>query len=287
MNCTICNSGNTEVKFHKNEYKILRCTSCSHVFTDFTPTPEEVEQIYSDDYFFKGGAGYEDYTLEKNMLIKRGAYYAEKVSHYLPAGNLLDAGCACGFILKGFIDNGWTGVGIEPNATMVRYAQDELHVPVFQGTLENNSIDGQFDLIVLIQVMAHFYDLHKDMDQIKRMLKPGGHILVETWNEASFTAKIFGKNWHEYSPPGTLNYFSRKSLRDLFGRHGFKLVTQGYPKKHIHSKHARSLIRHKLSESKSLSWLSGIYKLIPKNMLIRYPSEDLFWALYTKPADYV
>jgi hypothetical protein len=73
------------------------------------PTPKEVNEIYSDDYFFKGGVGYDDYTLEKEMLIKRGGYYSEKINKYLKAGKVLDVGAAAGFILKGFENKGWNG----------------------------------------------------------------------------------------------------------------------------------------------------------------------------------
>lgn len=52
MNCTICNSNKTEAKFMKNEFRILHCLNCDHLFTDFVPTPKEVDEIYSNDYFF-------------------------------------------------------------------------------------------------------------------------------------------------------------------------------------------------------------------------------------------
>ena len=67
MNCPVCNSNETELRFYKNEYKILYCLNCTHRFTNFIPSENEVQQIYSDDYFFKGGAGYDDYTLDSNI----------------------------------------------------------------------------------------------------------------------------------------------------------------------------------------------------------------------------
>jgi hypothetical protein len=40
------------------------------LYTGIEATPEDVNIIYSDDYFFKGGDGYPDYTKEMGMLIK-------------------------------------------------------------------------------------------------------------------------------------------------------------------------------------------------------------------------
>jgi 2-polyprenyl-3-methyl-5-hydroxy-6-metoxy-1,4-benzoquinol methylase len=282
MNCTLCHNNNTETKFLKNGYRIASCNLCNHLFTEFEPTEGEIEQIYSDDYFFKGGAGYEDYTLEKDMLIKRGSYYANKIKKYISVGKVLDIGAAAGFILKGFENNGWQGTGIEPNRRMVEYGRKVVGVSIKKGTIETVELEGKFDLVVLIQVVAHMYDLQKAFRKIYHLLKPGGCVLIETWNKDSLTARAFGRNWHEYSPPGTLNYFSKRTLNLLMTKNDFSLVKQGTPKKSIHSTHAKSLIKHKLLESKRLKWLAGITSLIPGNMILPYPSEDLFWAFYKR-----
>lgn len=282
MNCPVCNKINTEVKFIKNGYNIYHCNECDHLFTGYIPTKKEVKIIYSDDYFFNGGAGYDDYTLEREMLIKRGEYYADKMKRYMNPGKILDIGSAAGFLLKGFENKGWKGTGIEPNKTMVEYGQKNLGLNLIHGTIETIELNDKFDLIILIQVAAHVYDLNSSLSRISSLLKPNGHVLFETWDKDSLTAKIFGENWHEYSPPSTLNFFSKKTLTLLLKRQDFSIVDQGTPKKSIHSRHAKSLVLHKLSESRRLKWMAGITRLIPDNIVIPYPSEDLFWALYSK-----
>lgn len=282
MNCPVCNRDNTELKFIKNGFHILICLNCNHVFTDFKPTENEVQEIYSDAYFYNGGTGYDDYTLEKDMLIKRGAYYAGKMKKFINSGKVLDVGAAAGFILKGFENSGWQGTGIEPNCSMAEYGKNKVGVNIKQGTIESVELEGKFDLAIMIQVIAHIYDLHNSIKRIFNFLKSSGYVLIETWNKDSLTAKVFGKNWHEYSPPWSLNFFSRKTLNLLMLQHGFSKVAEGTPQKSIHSKHAKSLIKHKMLESKGLKWFSGITSLIPGNMILPYPSEDLFWALYKK-----
>ncbi|MGH2563532.1 MAG: class I SAM-dependent methyltransferase, partial [Ginsengibacter sp.] len=191
-------------------------------------------------------------------------------------------GAAAGFLLKGFENKGWRGTGIEPNNSMVEYGKNEMGVNIKIGTIETVELEDKFDLVILVQVMAHIYDLHSSIKKIYNLLNPDGSVLIETWNKDSITARMFGKNWHEYSPPGTLNYFSKKTLNRLMLQYNFSLAVQGTPKKSIHSKHAKSLIKHKLQESKGLKWMVGITAAIPGNIIIPYPSEDLFWALYKK-----
>ena len=133
MKCTICESNNTEIAFYKNGYRIVVCQDCNHLFTDLLLSNDKMNSIYSDDYFFGGGAGYDDYTLQKGMLTKRGEYYAEKMNRYMMPGRVLDIGSAAGFILKGFENKGWKGTGIEPNASMAAYGRKIIGVDVKQG----------------------------------------------------------------------------------------------------------------------------------------------------------
>jgi len=271
-----------ETKFKKNGLDIAECKECTHQFTDMEASPQCIKEIYSDDYFFNGGAGYEDYTLEKEMLIRRGEYYAKKIRPFITSGDMMDVGAAAGFILKGFQNKGWDGIGIEPNASLVAFGKKDLGLKLIQGTLETVEVDDKFDLISIIQVIAHLYDLETALDRLDNFLKPGGFVLIETWNKDSLTARIFGSAWHEYSPPSTLNYFSKRTLDILMNQGGLSLVASGTPKKSIHSKHAKSLIKHKLGESKALMWMMPLTNLIPGNVVLPYPSEDLFWALYKK-----
>ena len=66
-----------------------------------------MKDVYGDDYFFEGGAGYSDDTSEGDMLRKRGGYYAEMINKLTKEpGVMLDVGAAAGFLLKGFTDKG-------------------------------------------------------------------------------------------------------------------------------------------------------------------------------------
>ena len=282
MNCTICKSENTAVSFVKNKYQILHCADCDHLFTDLSITNADVDVIYADSYFTGGGDGYDDYTVEKDMLIRRGEYYADKISEFITPGKVLDIGSAAGFILKGFENKGWQGTGIEPNKSMAEYGKNDVGVNIIQGSFEFAALEEKFDLIILIQVVAHLYDLNTSLNKIYDNLNPGGYVLIETWNKDSLTAKLLGKNWHEFCPPSTLNYFSKKTLKELFSQHNFALVAEGKPKKSIHSKHAKSLLKHKILQTPGFSWMAGITGLIPDNKLIPYPAEDLFWFLFKK-----
>lgn len=282
MKCPVCENNNSAVKFKIGSYQIMDCLSCNHRFTGLKLNSEEVKNVYSDNYFFGGMDGYPDYTLEKYMLIARGEKYADIAGRFMKPGTLLDVGAAAGFIMKGFENKGWKVSGVEPNSSMVSYGKETLGLEIKFGTLEDAVIGMKVDLVLLIQVIAHLFNLKMSMEVIHQVLKTGGYVLVETWNKDSIMARLLGRHWHEYSPPSTLNYFSKRTLDMLMRNYGFKKISGGKPGKKIHSKHAKSLLQHKLKNSNKFKWMRGIEKLIPSNKYLTYPAEDLFWALYKK-----
>jgi len=238
-----------------------------------------VARVYDDSYFFGGGAGYADYTSEAALLIERGVRYARLAGRYGLSGRLLDVGAAGGFGLEGFLSAGWKGRGVEPNARMCALANDRLGPLVEVGTLESYAGARDFDLVSMVQVVAHFPDVRRALARAAELTRPGGAWLIETWDRESWTARAFGRRWHEYSPPSVLHWFSRGGLRRLAGSFGFSEVAWGRPRRWINFGHARSLLEHKLGEG-TLRQLIRPLRLLPGSLRIPYPGDDLFWVLF-------
>ena len=279
--CAIC-GGPSQPRFQKNGVWIRDCDRCGH---RFARPPEEfghVAATYSDEYFFGGGAGYSNYLSEGRLLRAHGRRYGRLLKRFAQPGRLLDVGAAAGFILQGLNDERWIGSGVEPNAAMARHAREQLQVDVTANAFEDFSTDEPFDAISIIQVMAHFVDPREAVSNIDRLLKPGGVCVVETWNVQSWSARLFGQSWHEYSPPSVLQWFAPATLRRLFEPFGFDEVAVGRPQKWIEVGHAKSLLKHKSKESFVAKTLSLAASVIPDRLQLPYPSEDLFWSIYRK-----
>jgi SAM-dependent methyltransferase len=278
MICPLCSSDSREI-FAAKGFPVRDCAACRHRFAEVSTNGSHVAEIYDDSYFNGGGAGYSDYLAEGEMLRRRGRDYAQILSKYadVEAGKLLDVGAAAGFILQGFCDAGWRGTGIEPNASMARAGSEKFGLEIFEGDFENFKSAEKFDAVSMIQVAAHFHNPRRSFANAFELLKPGGVLLVETWNYRSLTARIFGKNWHEYSPPSVLHWFSPETLSGFLREIGFEKLAQGRPSKKISGEHARSLLRYRLGNK-----FDSFLKLIPAKINFPYPAEDLFWALYRK-----
>ncbi|MEZ5306231.1 MAG: class I SAM-dependent methyltransferase [Pyrinomonadaceae bacterium] len=274
--CPLCDSPGTAA-LEKDGYVIFDCVSCGHRFLPVTDPGKHVAEVYDDSYFEGGGAGYSDYLIEERMLIERGMMYADLLSSIsIETGTMLDIGASAGCILKGFVERGWRGRGIEPNGKMARIGSDRYGIEIAEGDFESYVTDEKFDLVSMIQVAGHLYDPKAAFQKAFEILRPGGALLVETWNRDSLLARMFGRFWHEYSPPSVVQWFSEDGLESFLNLLGFEKWHGGRPEKTISGEHARSLLEYKYGNF-------PLFKLIPSRVRFPYPSEDLFWAVYGKP----
>ena len=130
----------------------MQCNKCGHRNTQVQHAEKHLE-VFSDDYFFGGKDGYPNYIIEKDLLYKSGINYAKILAKYMKPGEVLDVGCAAGFILKGLESQGWRCHGVEPNETMASYGRNELNLEIQTGGLEDYKSNIEFDLVNIIPVI--------------------------------------------------------------------------------------------------------------------------------------
>jgi SAM-dependent methyltransferase len=276
--------GSLTVQFCKHEYDVADCDNCRHrqtVLGSVDPA-SHVAQIYGDAYFTEGGAGYLDYLAEGEMLRQRGRKYGEILKQHRSAragGTVLDVGAAAGFLMQGIGAAGFRTVGVEPNNLMAEHGRSKLGLDLRTGSLETLTSPEQFDVVTMIQVMAHFVDPLAMIEKVRSLTVPGGLLLVETWDRDSRTARVLGHRWHEYSPPSVLHWWGRTELSGLLARKGYRELNAGRMTKWIAGHHAKSL----LGNGGGIGAKVG--RLIPDSLRIPYPSEDLFWSVYERSAE--
>jgi 2-polyprenyl-3-methyl-5-hydroxy-6-metoxy-1,4-benzoquinol methylase len=267
-------------------YELRQCVQCQHRFCAVAKVVQEhIADVYGDDYFSGGGAGYSDYFAEQETLRARGRGFAQLLAkHGTAPGEMLDVGAAAGFLMQGWADEKWKVHGIEPNAGMAQYGRSKLGLDVRCGDFDSSDFSdlAALDCVAMIQVLPHLLSPAKSISRAAKLLKPGGALLLETWDCQSLAARLLGKAWHEYSPPSVLHWFSIASLRHLAESHGFKYTAHGRTIRWISGRHAKSLLRHLSSKSLAGKVASAAATLVPDALSLPYPGDDLFWMMLQK-----
>ena len=208
----------------QNGYAIVRCTGCGLRFLDPQPTEAELTALYSEHYYVSADSrqrGYEGYATEAENWRRT---FRDRLRD-LPAtsGTLLDVGAATGFFVEQAQSIGWDAVGVEPSEWAAEYARTQLGVDVQTGTLESARYpDAAFDVVTLWEVIEHLPDPAVTLREVRRILRPGGHLILSTPDAGSLAARLSGKRWLGWRKvPEHLFFFDRPNLDRLLIQEGF------------------------------------------------------------------
>jgi 2-polyprenyl-3-methyl-5-hydroxy-6-metoxy-1,4-benzoquinol methylase len=136
-------------------------------------------------------------------------------------GNLLDIGAGTGDFAAEAAKSGWTVKGFEPSKKARNIAISK-GVALINQTTELQ--DSSFDVITMWHVLEHVPDVEKQITELKRLVKPGGHIIIAVPNFKSFDANYYGKFWAAYDVPRHLWHFSKIAIEKLFHEQDIKLI---------------------------------------------------------------
>jgi 2-polyprenyl-6-hydroxyphenyl methylase/3-demethylubiquinone-9 3-methyltransferase len=102
--------------------------------------------------------------------------------------DVLDLGCAGGFMAEALTENGARVTGIDPAAQAIEAARaraaqvgQEIHYDVGVGEALPYA-DASFDRVVCVDVLEHVADLGQVLAEVARVLRPGGLFLYDTIN---------------------------------------------------------------------------------------------------------
>jgi len=104
-------------------------------------------------------------------------------------------------------------------------ADAEIRVVVLTGSLPAARLpSSHFDVITLWDVIEHLPDPDVVLAETRRLLKPGGRLVITTGDIGSAYARRRGARWHLLAPPWHLYYFSQHTLRKLAAKAGLEVV---------------------------------------------------------------
>jgi 2-polyprenyl-3-methyl-5-hydroxy-6-metoxy-1,4-benzoquinol methylase len=224
--CLLCEGLDFQVIEDCGEgYSVLKCRNCGFAFVDPVPRHENIQDIYSRDY-------YEPWIVEQRGRRIRMWRKRLKTLNSLSKkkGRLLDIGCGEGLFLEIAKRDGWDVIGTELSSFAVNHIREKHGIQVFKGEIVDIGLpDKSFDAVTMWHVLEHTTDPIMTLKEIKRVIKEDGIFILAVPNLNNYPSKwvyriVKGRRMHLFSPEDRelhLYHFTPKTIELALEKTGF------------------------------------------------------------------
>jgi SAM-dependent methyltransferase len=216
--CVVCAGTRLHYLFSVQHYRLVRCDQCGLILTDPQPSDVELAAIYGEDYFLVDSDEAGRTHVEQLKQHTADGYLDLLETYGLPPGaRLLEIGSGHGDFLLQAQERGLDVTGVEYSASACEIARAKVgdRGRVVQGEIAR--LDGEtglYDVCVLADLIEHVRDPRALLENVHRLLKPGGVILIATPTLDSWSARLLRNRWMEFKPEH-LFYFNSATLQTL------------------------------------------------------------------------
>ncbi len=265
IKCPICNSVGKQIKLsYRKELDLHKCKFCLSVYRN--TYSKEILNIYDDQYYDYWGLE-NNFDDVKQIKIKSSLCYLQLLQKFIPQSakkiNLLDIGCAHGFMLEVSKQFNFESFGIDISPA-ITIALKKGYTVFDSSLIELNLPSNKFDVITMIDTLEHIPAPSEYLKEIYRVLRNGGHFLILTPNVSSIAAKLFRGSWPHFKEEHLI-YFNKSSLVSLLEKNNLevKMIQTGIKYLSI-----RYISNHFQKYSKGI--ISSIIKLILRFLSILF-----------------
>ncbi len=208
-------------------YRIMQCPGCRLAFTwepdaDRLPVP-----VYPPHYW--GSVKEEIEKIRSGAWLGRSLWRMEQekvdlVAKLRDGGRLLDVGAGIGKFLLALDRHRWQAEGVETEGTLVDLARHSFpELRLHSGSLGSLPLpEGAFDVVTFWHVFEHLPNPHETLAAVRRILAPGGRLVVSLPNVESWQALWFREDWFAFGEGSRhLYHYGPESLWRLLLQHGF------------------------------------------------------------------
>lgn len=228
--CMVC-SGSASRLLHAMPYpdqgypgrfEMRECAGCGLLFNSPRLSNAEIAQLYDSSYYV--------FQERERDAMRRVAMLASQTlgvaSAEITARDLLEVGCAKGYLLAQLRAQGWAARGVELSADAADFARRRFGLEVFNGTIEAALAQPGFEpasVVLSTDVIEHVTDPLAFVRALGRALKPGGWLVLSTPNADSDHRRALGPQWLGFNP-FHIYLFTPSTLTRLLRDAGFEIA---------------------------------------------------------------
>ena len=229
--CPVCHSKQIQDAFSAKDYTvsseiftIVKCTACTHLFTQYIATQNEIGKYYQSENYISHSDTQEGivnklyHAVRKRTLAGKKDLVQQETGKQ--QGKILDIGCGTGAFLNTMKLAGWECIGLEPDDAARKKAIELYNIEPKPSHEIFSLANNEYDAITMWHVLEHVHQLHEYIAQLKNMLTANGKIFIAVPNYTSYDAQHYATYWAAYDVPRHLYHFSPASMKNLVEQHG-------------------------------------------------------------------
>jgi 2-polyprenyl-3-methyl-5-hydroxy-6-metoxy-1,4-benzoquinol methylase len=240
--CYLCGSTDLTValaspdlhQLKPGRFVLERCGRCGHLFQN-PPLSDRGLGVYYRDFYDGLSERHIDQHTETLTPLFRGR--AEMLRGLAEPTRWLDVGtgngrfCVCARQL--WPETGFDGLDMRSS---VEEAQRRGWVDrAYSGELVDVADDlaGSYDVVSMHHYLEHTRDPRAELDAATKLLRPGGHLLLELPDPEFPLAQLLGILWTSWVPMQHLHLLSIGNLESLLEERGYTIVRRARGRAHI------------------------------------------------------
>lgn len=224
MPCDCCGSPQWRELFTENGIRLGQCPHCDLLsIADIPRTGSRMTEMEAGHY-----AGAKQVLVAgkqvaaERILERRFGTYVDLARRYAPAGRWLDIGCGAGLLLTLAEQAGYVGEGIELTADRRTVASEVTAMTIHARPVEELRLPADsFDVISLINVFSHLTSPAATLAELRRILRPGGVLIMATGEMTAGVQKSHMFNWNLGDH---LYFLGDRTMRCYADKLGFELA---------------------------------------------------------------
>jgi SAM-dependent methyltransferase len=241
QSCDLCGSTRSEMilRTKRLDGPLMRCTNCRLFFVQL---PEKIliengggrtvanggtERVAAEMVRLAERArelSLVEHDVEQNERPWRELSARERLDdlrRFVPGGKLLEVGSSTGEML--LAAGPWfDAAGVEPDQQNCRIARSRGLNCIPKTLIDAAFPDASFDIAASYHVIEHVPSPRNELAELRRIIKPGGWLALETPNIANIWYKLIRSRWRQFIPDH-IYFFTPQTLSRLCEQSGFEI----------------------------------------------------------------
>ncbi|HYP08206.1 MAG TPA: methyltransferase domain-containing protein [Bryobacteraceae bacterium] len=208
------------------EFSVVECSGCRLLRLHPWPSVSELSHYYPESYWFapqestvsRWEENYRRIVLTDHVRFVAGAVAPND-------GPVLDLGCGGALFGRLLAARGYKVFGLDYSQQAAQVGWRQNGVPVATGLFTSAPFAaGTFGAITMFHVLEHLYDPGAYLEMAWHLLRPGGRLVVQVPNAASWQCLLFGEHWNGFDLPRHLIDFRAADVQSLVAQKRFKIL---------------------------------------------------------------